>query len=77
MAGGGPGALSRAAAFGQGIIGPFQHPATTSMPDPSPLGRTIDGVPFCIFNRRIGVSGAQEPATLLAAMDEALNTSAD
>jgi predicted DsbA family dithiol-disulfide isomerase len=30
----------------------------------------IDGVPFFIFNRRVGVSGAQEPATLLAAIAE-------
>jgi len=30
----------------------------------------IDGVPFFIFNGRIGVAGAQEPATLLAAIDE-------
>jgi predicted DsbA family dithiol-disulfide isomerase len=30
----------------------------------------IDGVPFFIFNRRVGVSGAQEPATLLAAIDQ-------
>ena len=32
----------------------------------------IGGVPFFIFNRRIGVSGAQEPETLLGAMMEAL-----
>lgn len=31
----------------------------------------IGGVPFFIFNRRIGVSGAQEPETLLEAMREA------
>lgn len=33
----------------------------------------IGGVPFFIFNRKIGVSGAQEPATLLEAMLEAEN----
>ena len=31
----------------------------------------IGGVPFFIFNRRIGVSGAQEPDTLLDAMVQA------
>jgi predicted DsbA family dithiol-disulfide isomerase len=30
----------------------------------------IGGVPFFIFNRRVGVSGAQEPETLLAAIGE-------
>ena len=33
----------------------------------------INGVPFFIFNRRTAVSGAQAPATLLKAMDEAAN----
>lgn len=32
----------------------------------------IGGVPFFIFNRKIGVSGAQEPETLLEAMEQAL-----
>jgi len=32
----------------------------------------IGGVPFFIFNRRIGVSGAQEPDVLLQAMEQAL-----
>lgn len=32
----------------------------------------IGGVPFFIFNRRIGVSGAQDPDTLLQAMEQAL-----
>jgi len=32
----------------------------------------IGGVPFFIFNRRIGVSGAQEPDALLEAMEQAL-----
>jgi predicted DsbA family dithiol-disulfide isomerase len=31
----------------------------------------IGGVPFFIFNRRIGVSGAQEPDVLLQAMEQA------
>ncbi len=33
----------------------------------------ISGVPFFIFNRSIGVSGAQDPATLLAAMQQAVS----
>jgi predicted DsbA family dithiol-disulfide isomerase len=32
----------------------------------------IGGVPFFIFNRRIGVSGAQDPQALLEAMEQAL-----
>lgn len=32
----------------------------------------IQAVPFFIFDRRIGVSGAQEPETLLEAMEQAL-----
>ena len=30
----------------------------------------IEGVPFFIFNQRVALSGAQEPGTLLAAIDE-------
>lgn len=33
----------------------------------------VSGVPFFIFNRSIGVSGAQDPATLLAAMQQAVS----
>jgi len=35
----------------------------------------IGGVPFFIFNRRIGVSGAQEAETLVGAMEQALEGS--
>jgi predicted DsbA family dithiol-disulfide isomerase len=35
-------------------------------------GAGIGGVPFFIFNRKIGVSGAQDPETLLDAMEQAL-----
>ena len=35
-------------------------------------GAGIGGVPFFIFNRRVGVSGAQESDTLLDAMRQAL-----
>ena len=34
----------------------------------------VSGVPFFIFNQKVAVSGAQEPAALLAAMQQALNT---
>jgi len=36
----------------------------------------IGGVPFFIFNRAVGVSGAQEPDTLLRAMLQAMQTDA-
>ncbi|MCC7485243.1 MAG: DsbA family oxidoreductase [Burkholderiales bacterium] len=32
----------------------------------------IGGVPFFIFNRKVGVSGAQDPDTLLQAMEQSL-----
>jgi len=32
----------------------------------------IGGVPFFIFNRKLGVSGAQDPETLVDAMEQAL-----
>ena len=32
----------------------------------------IGGVPFFIFNRKVGVSGAQDPETLLEAMEQAI-----
>ena len=35
-------------------------------------GAGIGGVPFFIFNRKIGVSGAQDPETLVDAMEQAL-----
>ena len=34
----------------------------------------INGVPFFIFNRKVAVSGAQDPATLVQAMRQALAT---
>ena len=33
----------------------------------------IGGVPFFIFNHKVGVSGAQDPDTLLEAMEQALS----
>ncbi len=46
-----------------------QHEVQTAEAGARQLG--IDGVPFFIFNRRYGVSGAQESATLLQAMLDA------
>jgi predicted DsbA family dithiol-disulfide isomerase len=37
----------------------------------------ISGVPFFIINRQIGVSGAQSPENLLAAMEQALTDTAE
>jgi predicted DsbA family dithiol-disulfide isomerase len=34
-------------------------------------GMGINGVPFFIFNQKVSVSGAQDPATLLRAMQQA------
>jgi len=34
----------------------------------------INGVPFFIFNQKVAVSGAQDPASLLAAMQQATAT---
>jgi predicted DsbA family dithiol-disulfide isomerase len=34
----------------------------------------ISGVPFFIFNRRVAVSGAHEPETLLKAMLDSIKT---
>ena len=35
-------------------------------------GMGINGVPFFIFNQKVAVSGAQDPANLLAAMQQAV-----
>jgi predicted DsbA family dithiol-disulfide isomerase len=37
----------------------------------------INGVPYFIFNRKVGVSGAQEPETLLRAMLQAVGEKGD
>jgi predicted DsbA family dithiol-disulfide isomerase len=46
--------------------------ATIEQADVEARSAGIGGVPFFIFNRRIGVSGAQDPEALLAAMEQAL-----
>lgn len=40
--------------------------------DAQARNRGIQGVPFFIFNQKVSVSGAQNPATLLAAMQQSL-----
>ena len=45
---------------------------TIARADVEARGAGIGGVPFFIFNRKIGVSGAQDPDTLLQAMEQAL-----
>jgi predicted DsbA family dithiol-disulfide isomerase len=37
----------------------------------------ITGVPFFIFNRQVGLSGAHEAETLLQGMVEAMNSATD
>ena len=37
----------------------------------------VSGVPFFIFNQKVAVSGAQEPAALIAAMQQAVNTTSN
>ena len=45
--------------------------------DGAARGMGISGVPFFIFNQRVGVSGAHEPEALLEAMAESLKPTAD
>ena len=40
--------------------------------DAQARGMGINGVPFFIFNQKVAVSGAQDPASLLAAMQQAV-----
>ena len=44
---------------------------TTLQADVEARSAGIGGVPFFIFNRKVGVSGAQEPDVLLQAMEQA------
>ena len=49
------------------------HLAAVAQSDAEARQLGVSGVPFFIFNRSIGVSGAQDPATLLAAMQQAVS----
>jgi predicted DsbA family dithiol-disulfide isomerase len=48
------------------------HLAEVSQADAQARQMGISGVPFFIFNQKVAVSGAQDPATLLAAMQQAV-----
>ncbi len=49
-----------------------QQLETVAQADAQLRGMGISGVPFFIFNQKLAVSGAQDPATLLAAMQQAV-----
>ena len=49
-----------------------QQLETVAQADAQMRGMGINGVPFFIFNRKVAVSGAQDPATLLGAMQQAV-----
>ncbi len=52
------------------VTDPQQREAVASA-DAQARGMGINGVPFFIFNQKVAVSGAQDPAALLAAMQQA------
>ena len=49
------------------------HLAEVSQADAQARQMGISGVPFFIFNQKVAVSGAQDPAALLAAMQQAVH----
>lgn len=63
-----------------GLDGPAAHAFVTdplelqavAQADAQARGMGISGVPFFIFNQKLSISGAQDPATLLAAMQQAM-----
>jgi predicted DsbA family dithiol-disulfide isomerase len=63
----------QAAAVREFLNDPSQRDAV-SQADAQARQMGVSGVPFFIFNQKVAVSGAQEPAALLAAMQQALNT---
>ena len=62
--------LDRAAAAA--FIASEEGRETIAQADIEARSAGIGGVPFFIFNRKVGVSGAQDPETLLQAMEQAL-----
>ncbi|MDO8252660.1 MAG: DsbA family oxidoreductase [Rhodoferax sp.] len=50
-----------------------EHLDVVAQADAHVRGLGISGVPFFIFNQKVSLSGAQDPATLLAAMQEAVS----
>ena len=63
-----------------GLDGPAAHAFVTdplelqavAQADAQARAMGISGVPFFIFNQKLSISGAQDPATLLAAMQQAM-----
>jgi len=49
-----------------------EHLEAVAQADAQVRGMGINGVPFFIFNQKVAVSGAQDPATLLGAMQQAI-----
>ena len=46
---------------------------TVAQADAQARGMGVNGVPFFIFNQKLSISGAQDPAILLAAMQQAVH----
>lgn len=55
------------------VTDPLQLQAVAQA-DAQTRGMGISGVPYFIFNQKVAVSGAQDPATLLGAMQQAVAT---
>ena len=62
----------QAAAVREFLSDPAERDAV-SQADSQARQMGVSGVPFFIFNQKVAVSGAQEPAALLAAMQQAVN----
>lgn len=65
--------LDRKAAAG--YLASEEDRALIAQADAEARNAGIGGVPFFIFNRKVGISGAQDPDTLLEAMEQALRDS--
>lgn len=54
------------------FVGDAQQLQAVAQADAQARQMGINGVPFFVFNQKLSVSGAQDPATLLAAMQQSL-----
>ena len=54
------------------FVGDAQQLKAVAQADAQARQMGINGVPFFVFNQKLSVSGAQDPATLLAAMQQSL-----
>ena len=54
------------------FVGDAQQLKAVALADAQARQMGINGVPFFVFNQKLSVSGAQDPATLLAAMQQSL-----